>query len=391
MRTARPVGLTPDGVYLIVATGDGEEIGIPADDRLKAALRADRPRLGQLEIEMDSALRPRDIQARIRAGEPVEDVARAAGVPIERLDAFAAPVIAEREHVAGLAQTHPIRRRGETTSHRPLRTAVRESLASRGIDYDAVSWDAWKVGDRRWQVRASYASGSARHEGLFLYDQTGRFTTAHNDDARWMIGDETPLHGPQPGRRSPSRPDADDELALVRAIQSAPSAGSAEAHADGEKRGGQAAASGLDIDDAYTEGELTEVDGVYDIVPGRESEMDVLYDMLSSFDEDSVKIYAGLVHPGGEGEGEPTATREEVGAEVDHAHTVEPEAVAEPEAPMAEPEALDLAAPQEPEQPALVAEDQAPPPSSVPPKPKKRTSVPSWDEIMFGAAPKKDK
>lgn len=39
------------------------------------------------------------------------------------------------------------------------------------------------------------------------------------------------------------------------------------------------------------------MDGVYDIVPGDRSNMDVLYDMLSTFDEDSVQVYAGQVRP----------------------------------------------------------------------------------------------
>ena len=49
---------------------------------------------------MDSSLRPRDIQARLRAGESPQDVADAAGVPIERIAAFSDPVMAERDHVA---------------------------------------------------------------------------------------------------------------------------------------------------------------------------------------------------------------------------------------------------------------------------------------------------
>ena len=80
MRDARMVGLSPDGRFVIVATETGEELAIAADDRLRAALRGDRPRLGQLEIEMESALSPREIQTRIRSGESVEDVARVAGV-----------------------------------------------------------------------------------------------------------------------------------------------------------------------------------------------------------------------------------------------------------------------------------------------------------------------
>ena len=80
MRGARIVGLSPDGRFVIVATETGEELAIAADDRLRAALRGDRPRLGQLEIKMQSALSPREIQTRIRSGESVEDVARVAGV-----------------------------------------------------------------------------------------------------------------------------------------------------------------------------------------------------------------------------------------------------------------------------------------------------------------------
>ena len=75
MRTARPLGLSPDGTSLIVVIDGGEQVAIPADERLRAALRNDRVRMGQLEIEMESALRPRDIQARIRSGESAEQIA----------------------------------------------------------------------------------------------------------------------------------------------------------------------------------------------------------------------------------------------------------------------------------------------------------------------------
>ena len=101
---------------------------------------------------MESALRPRDIQARIRAGASPDEVAEAAGVPVEKIAAFADPVIAERDYIAGLARTNPVRRRGETTSHRTLRNAVTDTLASQGIDSDDASWDAWKLADRRWRI-----------------------------------------------------------------------------------------------------------------------------------------------------------------------------------------------------------------------------------------------
>ena len=45
---------------------------------------------------MDSALRPRDIQARIRAGETPEAVAQAAQTSVDKIMMYAAPVLAER-------------------------------------------------------------------------------------------------------------------------------------------------------------------------------------------------------------------------------------------------------------------------------------------------------
>ena len=115
MRKASPVGLTPDGRELIVVTDDGEHLAVAADARLRAAIRGDRPRLGQLEIEMESALTPRQIQARLRSGESLDEVARAAGVPAEQISPFAGPVLAERAHLADWARASQVRRRGESS------------------------------------------------------------------------------------------------------------------------------------------------------------------------------------------------------------------------------------------------------------------------------------
>ena len=77
---------------------------------------------------MESSLSPRDIQTRIRAGETLEDVARVAGIPLDRVERFAAPVFAEREHIAAQAMSSSVRRKGETSGHRSLRIAVTERL-----------------------------------------------------------------------------------------------------------------------------------------------------------------------------------------------------------------------------------------------------------------------
>src|SRR5918997_1357228 len=174
MRTARLVGLSPDGKSLIVATDDGEEHTIVVDDRVRAALRGDRPRLGQSEIEMKSSLTPRDIQTRIRAGESLEDVGQLAGIPLDRLERFAAPVLAEREHIAAVAMSSSVRRKGEASGHRSLRITVTERLISRGVDSSTVSWDSYRLDDGRWAVTADYTSGTEKRHACFTYDPRSR-------------------------------------------------------------------------------------------------------------------------------------------------------------------------------------------------------------------------
>ena len=335
---------------------------------------------------MDSALTPREIQARIRAGESLQEVARAAGLGVEWVEPFAAPVIAEREFLAGQAQAHPVRRGGETIAHRTLGQVVTDRLASRRVDLETVVWDAWKLEGRRWVVRVDYDSGKAHREARFIYDASGRFSIADNDDARWLLGLHSASHGPQPGRRRREE-DAEptvglnDELALVRVVQPR-----VDEPADPEDTAPLEELSD-ELDDAYSEGELTEVDGVYDIVPASDSGLDVLYDMLSSFDEDSVQVYAGLIRPADGPSASPVlddgpAAADEPEAEIEVAVEPEPEVVTE-----AEPEVRDISTggeAAEPDQPALVEDEPAPAPA--PPKPKrKRAQVPSWDEIMFGS------
>ena len=390
MRTARLVGLSPDGKSLIVATESGEELAISADDRLRAAVRGDRPRLGQLEIEMESSLSPRDIQTRIRGGETLEDVARVAGIPLDRVERFAAPVFAEREHIAAQAMASSVRRKGETSGHRSLRIAVTERLLGRGVDIDTITWDSYRMDDGRWCVTADYLSGEAAHHATFSYDVHGRFSVAGNDEARWLLGEHSPAKGPQPGRRRAAEPsaseddteptlDLSDDLALVRATQE-------------------------------TDEPAVAVPRLLHPVPPPEAEpefepespLGTRYGTLGGdgYAEDSARVYAGL--------SDATAVPETTGAAgwepaIVVNYPVEPSLLDDSET---EPAQVDSAE----DEPDLVGTDEPGPPdpptnlddrvdeanefgvevlakaeeAGKKPVKRKRASVPSWDEIMFG-------
>jgi len=182
-------GLSDDGKRLLLVSDQGVEFTLDADDRLRAALRGDHARLGQLEITMDSTLRPRDIQARIRAGESPEAVAQAAQTSVDKIMPFAAPAMAERQHVAQRAQRSSVRRTGQTGGARTLGDAVAAHLRGANVDPDSVEWDAARREDGRWALTAEFAAGARSGIAKFTYDAPGNYVVADNDDAGWLLGD----------------------------------------------------------------------------------------------------------------------------------------------------------------------------------------------------------
>lgn len=171
---------------------------------------------------MESGLRPKDIQARVRAGAKVEELASEAGMSAAMVERFAAPVMAEREHVATTALTSTLRRGGETTSHRTLRFAVSERLGMARIDLDSVDWDSYRLADGRWAVTATYEVDGESRCAEFLYQPAGRFSVTGNDEARGLAGEKSwPPAGESALDEEPTVNLA-DEFALVRALETSP-------------------------------------------------------------------------------------------------------------------------------------------------------------------------
>jgi hypothetical protein len=189
----RVVAVSNDGTRLVLKAADNTEYTLPIDERLRAAVRNDRARLGQIEIEVENHLRPRDIQARIRAGATAEEVAQFAGIPVDRVRRFEGPVLAERAFMAERARKTPVRRPGETTGPQ-LGEAVGDRLLLRGADKDAIRWDSWRRDDGTWEVLLVYRVAGETHSASWVYDPPRRLVQAVDDEARALLGetDDTP-------------------------------------------------------------------------------------------------------------------------------------------------------------------------------------------------------
>ena len=205
MRELKVVGLDVDGKRIICEAADsGDKFILFPSDRLRAALSGERaaaPPPPPVDVEVPNMLTPKEIQARIRAGASVEQVASGAGVDVARVERFAHPVLLERSRAAELATaSHPMLPDGPAVL--TLLETVTTALVSRGIDPDAT-WDAWRNEDGRWTVQLAWKAGRSDNVAHFRFTPGahGGTATAFDDAAAELIDpafDRPPLRSVAP-------------------------------------------------------------------------------------------------------------------------------------------------------------------------------------------------
>src|ERR1700734_500694 len=175
MQELRLVAVSEDGTYAGLAVpGRGGRFVLPIDDRLRTVARGQFSRLAQYEIEVENPLRPKEIQDRIRAGETADEIADAAGIPIDRVRRFEGPVLAEREYRAQEAQRSTVRGHTESGPGPRLGEIVLERLADAGAPSDALAWDSRKRADGNWQVQMQFTVDGRPQLAEWVFDPRRR-------------------------------------------------------------------------------------------------------------------------------------------------------------------------------------------------------------------------
>jgi hypothetical protein len=189
MQDLRLIAANERGSHLVLRSADGDKFVVSIDERLRLAVQGDRPAPTPLAGETEVALRPREIQARIRAGATAEQIARSCGIPLERVRRFEGPVLAEREHVVTLAQRSTVRRPGLDARPLSLGETLRVRLATLGVDPERLGWDSWRRDDGRWTVEVTYSLDERAVGARYVYDLQTRSVEADNDEGRWLTGE----------------------------------------------------------------------------------------------------------------------------------------------------------------------------------------------------------
>lgn len=206
-------GLSEDGSHLLVVTDAGEEFKLAVTDELRALVRHARVAIRD-ERPAASGMPPREIQQRIRAGLSAAELAHLTGEPVEALAKFEAPVLAERAYIVELARSTRI---GRDSTSPSLGDLVGDRLAGRGIDPASVEWDAWRELDEPWRVVADFATAGRTVRAMWTFDHVAKALTAEDEESTWLTETEL-LEAPIPRRHlSAVRPES--PTALVAATR----------------------------------------------------------------------------------------------------------------------------------------------------------------------------
>lgn len=339
------VGPSEDGLHLVVESESGDRFELPLSDELRHVVRYTRPSHVRPAADEDAdapSMSPREIQQRIRAGLTAAELAELTGMTVATIEKYEGPVAAERSYIAGLARETRI---GRDASAPQLGELVTDRLAARGVDPETVIWDAWREADEPWKVAADYRVSGRSVRALWTFDHTARTVTAEDEEARWLSETEL-LDVPIPRRHLSAVREAEADAALPLQATRPPAPATEPTPV------------------VRVEGDQAEVDIVFAAPVETQTEL-LLEDLdlrrgtreaVAEPDEDDDEF---------EGFGPARRQRE---AETGFTH---PAGRARPPrvAPAVTPEAVADAEPAERRTPAK----------------RGRASVPSWDEIVFGA------
>jgi hypothetical protein len=217
VRPVRFVSLSEDGQALILTDEVGRMLSLAIDEVVIAAVgREQNASQGQFSIEVQASLTPRDIQARIRAGDSPEEVARVANVPMEKVLRFAGPVLQERAAIAQLARRTRLRTAENGAS---LAEIADDRLGGHNVDPQSVAWDAYRKDDGCWRVTASWPSGHATAHAIWDLDRAKSVVTPADEMAQFLsaekqttlLAQDEPLPAVPPRIAAANKFDDDDD------------------------------------------------------------------------------------------------------------------------------------------------------------------------------------
>jgi hypothetical protein len=151
---------------LLVASDGGERFRIVIDEVLQSRLRQAQP-----EATNSPKLSPREVQAYIRSGMSADDVAAVTGASLEYIQRFEGPVVAEREHMVSSALGVPVHTAIDpepADDAMNFGTVIRDRLASLGAQGER--WASWKEPAGGWVIKLAFTADGIDHDARWAFE-----------------------------------------------------------------------------------------------------------------------------------------------------------------------------------------------------------------------------
>jgi len=151
---------------LLAASDDGARFRIEIDEVLQSRIRQAQP-----EMHSGPKPSPREVQSLIRSGLSAEEVAQVTGASIDYIRRFEGPVLAEREHVVTSALAVSVHVTADVDPADDPATfggVIRDRLAKLGAQSER--WASWKDGERGWIVKLEFTADTIDHDARWGFE-----------------------------------------------------------------------------------------------------------------------------------------------------------------------------------------------------------------------------
>ncbi|WP_166998435.1 septation protein SepH [Paramicrobacterium fandaimingii] len=192
---------------LVAATEQGQRFRIVINEVLLSHLRPPKPAHSE-----ERRLSPREVQAHIRSGLSAEEVADLTGVGAEYVRRFEGPVLAEREHIVGAALSVPVLSAIEVPGGDEPTFGAAIAARLEGLAATGERWTSWKDPGDGWIVKLSFTAATIDHDARWSYEPKKHTLAPLNQEAITLSKQGELPHGMIPRLRaveSDSRFDAE--------------------------------------------------------------------------------------------------------------------------------------------------------------------------------------
>lgn len=165
-----------EDLALIVANETNVEFRLIVDDTVLSELRHLSKRDRQT-----GRVRPREIQALIRAGKSRAQVAETTGLKEADIERFEEPVLAERRYILELAQAVAVRTDTNDDSDQRFGGVIAERLVGLGVEESA--WSSWKDEETGWMVGLDFVTHDVPHRAIWGFAHRKGTLSPINPDA----------------------------------------------------------------------------------------------------------------------------------------------------------------------------------------------------------------